>query len=406
MSVRLRTRAAVGAAIAILVSGCSGGGGQLPTLQQQENLPQNLRHAYQNVSSIDPNLSPTCTWSIVPSTSPVNGFQDLYAVDAASNSEAWAVGEGSKYRTLALHWNGSTWKQYVTPNPVTLAGNDVNFKAVSETAPNDVWAIGNYEDSSYIVHTLAEHWDGVQWKIVPTPATPPGDTGFGLWAMKMISHDNGWAAGSEYVAGSAKTLIEHRNGSTWTRVPSPNATLSLNELNSLAVVSPTDIWASGGSSNGTSVVLHYDGTQWTLSHTIVAEVDALAAASSTEVFDVGYYPNSTQTYAEKYDGSSWTPQVTPNAGSDNVSISGAAAVSAKEVFAVGYHQTGTTNDAKPFAMMWNGTSWVASPPRARNASYLNAITAIPGTKDAFAVGFSRDYSNGTDQLLIERVHCL
>jgi hypothetical protein len=128
------------------------------------------------------------------------------------------------------------------------------------------------------------------------------------------------------------------------------------------------------------------------------------------MFDVGYsgFVSNAKTYAEKYNGSSWTHQTTPNVGSDAVWITGGAAVSANEVFAVGYHGGPTpTTPYKPFAMMWNGTSWVPSQPLTVGTvgeDLLNAATAIPGTKDALAVGFVRNF--GGLQPLIERVHCL
>jgi hypothetical protein len=399
--------AAFGTAIAIIVSGCaSGGGGQVPpTLQSQSALP-NVRHADATVSSNDSGFSSTCTWSILPSTNPTYGLQNLHAVEAASNSDAWAVGEDQGSKTLALHWNGATWTRFTTLNPVT--NHEVQLSSVSEVASNDVWAVGSYSDSSWIVHTVAEHWDGAHWTIVPTPPTPSGARSLVLEAVKMIAHDNGWAVGSENTSGSNMTVIEHWDGHSWTRVPSPNAAVSINDLRSIAVISPSDIWATGNAYGLGSIVLHYDGANWALARTVPVNLEALAAASGSEIFNVGYYNKNSinQSYAEEYHGTTWLQQTTPNAGTDTVVVYGAAAVSATEVFAVGfhYHTAGSTN--QPFAMMWNGTSWVLSQPLAVDSTVLNAVAAIPGTKDAFAVGISHNTTTDTYKTLIERVHCL
>jgi hypothetical protein len=341
----------------------------------------------------------------VPSTNPTPGYQGLGGVEAASAGEAWSVGEGQDGKTLALHWNGSAWQEYLPPNPPT--NNEVYLKSVAETAPSDVWAVGSYYDNNHIGQPLAEHWDGAHWTIVPTLTALPGDSYVFLSAIKMISHTNGWAVGSEGTSTSVKSVIEHWNGSKWTRMASPNAATGSNNLTSLAVLSSSNIWASGEGEAYNSVLLHYNGATWSIVHTNPARIKALASVSSSEIFDVGYQPSNSieQSYAEKYNGSSWMHQITPNAGSDQVELEGAAAVSANEVFAVGAHGNGTTT-ISPFAIMWNGTSWIASHPLAIGWSAFYGAAAIPGTKDAFAVGYSKDFGNGAYQTLVERVHCL
>jgi hypothetical protein len=403
-----QSKALVCAAIATLITGCaSGSGGQLPpTTQPLSDFP-NARQADANVASIDAPLPSTCTWSVVPSTNWTTGNQNLFAVDASSSSDAWAVGQGPSTKSLALHWNGATWTQSSTPAPL-VTNKGFKLTAVSEVAPNDVWAMGYYKDSSLVVHTLAEHFDGTHWTIVPMPPTPAGDRGLNLDAVKMITHANGWAVGSEYTASSNRTVIEHWDGISWTRVPSPNASTNINELDSLAVISPTNIWASGTAFQLGSIVLHYDGNTWALVRTVPASLEALAAASTSEIFDVGYYQKGSinQTYAEEYFGTTFLQQATPNAGADTTEVFGAAAVSTNEVFAVGYHHSSITSLNKPFAMMWNGTSWVLGQPRSVASDVLNAVTAIPGTKDAFAVGLSFNNTSGDYKTLTERVHCL
>jgi hypothetical protein len=71
-------------------------------------------------------------------------------VVALSPSDAWAVGDQSKTRTSAArtlleHWNGTSWKVVASPNP--RAGLNTLF-AVDADSPQDVWAVGTYSNGS------------------------------------------------------------------------------------------------------------------------------------------------------------------------------------------------------------------------------------------------------------------
>src|SRR5262245_54262964 len=61
---------------------------------------------------------------------------------------------------------------------------------------------------------------GLVWRFVDTPR----DSAAQLSDVAAISPDDIWAVGShiDVVYGTARTLIEHWNGSTWSEVPAPN----------------------------------------------------------------------------------------------------------------------------------------------------------------------------------------
>jgi hypothetical protein len=42
--------------------------------------------------------------------------------------------------------------------------------AVTATSANNVWAVGDYETSGPIIHTLILHWNGKAWTRVPSPS--------------------------------------------------------------------------------------------------------------------------------------------------------------------------------------------------------------------------------------------
>src|SRR5262249_29708292 len=118
------------------------------------------------------------TWHRVPSPSPAHQSGDanqLSGVAAFSRTDAWAVGwsvsfGGSGYKTLAEHWDGTRWS--VVPTANTAMRNNT-LRGVSVLAPDDVWAVGQQDDGSGNAMTLVEHWDGHRWS-VDLSATVPG----------------------------------------------------------------------------------------------------------------------------------------------------------------------------------------------------------------------------------------
>ena len=66
----------------------------------------------------------------------------LRDVAVAAPDDAWAVGwriAGSHYRTLAQHWDGSTWSVVPTPG---LGSGDAVLTGVAALSSQDVWSVG------------------------------------------------------------------------------------------------------------------------------------------------------------------------------------------------------------------------------------------------------------------------
>ena len=185
-------------------------------------------------------LPPTCngTWTVVPSPNPTQQSALLQDVVAVSANDAWAVGNYSNsdgvFLTLAEHWDGSSWSIVSTPNVGSVYDQ---LYGVSALGSDDVWAVGSTEGPSGRIHTLAEHWDGVSWTVVPTPPTPNQATS--LAGVNVISPANVWAVGKTTTRGSSHrlriryttgTLIEHWDGHAWSIVPNPMSGAVLAEL--------------------------------------------------------------------------------------------------------------------------------------------------------------------------------
>ncbi len=201
------------------------------------------------------------SWSVMSSPSPYpypGAF--LNGITAVSANDVWAVGyynvDPGPSHTLVEHWNGTAWSVVSSPNVGT---HENSLSKVAAVSANDVWAVGYYDEfGSGFRRTLVEHWDGIQWSVVPSPSI--GLANNELLGVAAISTNDVWAVGY-YPDTRTLTLVEHWDGTSWSVVSSPNPGTGNNYLYGVAVVSATDVWAVGSSANGSGVnqtlVEHY-----------------------------------------------------------------------------------------------------------------------------------------------------
>jgi hypothetical protein len=182
-----------------------------------------------------------------------------YDVTAISTNDVWVVGTATGYGDasatsvpMALHYDGSTW----TDVPVPLIGNRHHeLDAVSASAPDNVWAVGDWRSISAPFKALIVRWDGSSWTRVSNPGEGAGSGG--TQAVLALAPDDVWVSG-EFYGGSVRLI--HWNGSSW-ETPSTGIT---GIIVSFAAISPRDIWAADGTH---ASIYHYDGTSWSLANT-------------------------------------------------------------------------------------------------------------------------------------------
>jgi hypothetical protein len=236
-------------------------------------------------------------WSIVPTPQPGGASVDrLLAVDAAGANDVWATGvywDASSYpHTVILHWNGTSWRLFGTGRPRLSSGGPIaipcdNYNGlagitvisatdawavgdattchyngtawteipspqprseyyeialpledISAASPSDIWAVGaRITDNGFTISwdTLAEHWDGSQW--ARTVALPVGQT---LLGVDAVASNDVWAVGRDDYG----PLIVHYDGSSWSRVPTPEANRA-GQLAGVDSAAPDDLWAAG-----------------------------------------------------------------------------------------------------------------------------------------------------------------
>lgn len=282
------------------------------------------------------------------------------------------------------------WKTEGGANP----GINDFLNGVSATSTNDVWAVGGYMNSSNQTRTLIEHWNGTTWSKVANPNVGTYPT---LSAVSADAANDAWAVG----ASDGLTLIDHWNGTTWSNIASPSPGSGGNSLDGVTAISANNVWAVGYQfgSSGTfqTLIEQWNGTQWSVVSSpnpgsYGNDLNGVTAISATDIWAVGYQSNSsttTQTLIEHWDGTQWSIVSSPNLGTTVSILYGATAVSANNAWAVG-----TGNNAQSTLIEhWNGTQWsIVSSPSVQPESggggiQLSGIAAASG-KDLWTVGMS------------------
>ena len=185
----------------------------------------------------------------------------------------------------------------------------------------------------------------------------------------------------------------------WKLQPSPNATLPGGELESVSCSSATACTAVGSDLNtaGIHVTLaeRWNGSTWQRQHTPNPAVDTapgvrpdltgVSCPATGFCVAVGAYNlGFTQvTLAEGWNGQRWTSQRFPApAGASSAALSQVSCTSARFCEAVGSYQTQTASVTLPLVATWNGTSWrlqLAPRPAGDPSVQLNVVSCTSPT---------------------------
>jgi hypothetical protein len=362
-------------------------------------------------------------WTRVAVPLPGSVINTLGGVAVVSSRQAWMVGSYSPLTgpgggTLIERWDGTAWKQQASPNPGGPYGQG-SLSAVAATSPANAWAVGVYTTGGPNGFTLIEHWDGTAWTRVPSPSPGVYPGGSFLDGVAATSPANAWAVGSYdtgiYPNDTEKALIEHWDGTAWTRVPSPTPQGFDTVLTGVAATSATNAWAVGSFDAGRTLIEHWNGTAWTRvpspnpggpgGHNL-NWLYAVAASSPANAWAVGETCSELppapvcRTLILRWDGAAWTRVPSPNPSSSSSQLHGVAATSATNAWAVGFSGSGTV---KALIEHWDGTAWsrVKSPSfTPRRFGFLSAVSAASPT-DIWAVG---EYGT-TYQIRSLTLHC-
>ena len=164
-------------------------------------------------------------WTVDSPPAGTPSVRILQGVWSDGPNNAWAVGAGS----TILRYNGSSWSVLSDINkPIATADG---YNAVWGTG-SDVWVAGE----GTIMHCRSA-----------TPCAVEASGGGALYSIWGSSASNVFAVG-------ASGRILRYNGTSWSQMTSPTG----RNLARVAGSGPSDVWAVGD-----SVLVHFDGTQWT-----------------------------------------------------------------------------------------------------------------------------------------------
>ena len=354
-------------------------------------------------SFVHVSVASAAAWHVVSSPNPGATGDQLYSASVIpGTSKLWAVGRfennPSPWAILTQLYNGSSWTTVASDTSATR--NDTLY-GVSATSATNAWAVGD-EDSA----ALIEHWNGSAW--TRTSSATPGT----LYGTLAVSSTSAWAVG-----GNVAPQIEHWTGAGWQAVPNPASSRAGQLFAVTRIPNTNQLWAVGQSSAGLgyrTLIERWDGTKWAIipspNPTITDyEHDYLtgvAASSRTNAWAIGYYVDSAGaqfSYSEHWNGKVWTVVSMPNPG--NVNGNGAtlpraiARVPGTATFWV-VGEYATASQYVPLAERWNGTWTVVTTPGISGSASLNGVVAT-SRGNAWAVGNLPGPNNTT---LIEHYH--
>jgi hypothetical protein len=326
-----------------------------------------------SVALTAPRVAEGASWASqsVPAPTASNGAFSAVSCPTATACEAagYSLTRSGRQRMLAGAWNGTSWTVQ-SPTAPTGATKSI-LEGISCTAATTCTAVGGYGTTgSSLSMPLAESLSGTTWttQAVPTPSSGAFAT---LAGVSCISASSCTAVG-EYlntVSNQSVPFAAHWDGTSWTDQSMPVAAgatatglYSVTCTSANACIATGGYATTGGAGSPNNVLVEtWNGTSWAV-QTAPTPTGATAAAltnvsctASNACTAVGGYATSgplpNKTLAERWNGTSWTVQTTPNPSSGSAMFTGVSCTGA-DCFAVG---APTTHSA--VAEEWNGTSW-------------------------------------------------
>ncbi len=285
----------------------------------------------------------------------------LDAVSAVSGSDAWAVGgytrTDGRPHALIVHWDGGAWQISPSRDVPGAAAIDVELTGVLALSRTDVWAVGFRAPHGEATRTLAEHWNGRRWRIVPSqdPLDLEHRRNDTLAAICRVPGTHRlWAVGANGLVG--RPLVERWTGATWAAVHVPIATLPKHgvgvHLTGVAA-SKRFIVAVGGfqnQANGHTIPVALVRTKvgWEVAHPAHGTGGAYFQAvthvpGARDFWAVGRATPTlaeNDALAERWDVSSWTRSTTPVASATDSELEGVRATGDGAILAVGLATVG------------------------------------------------------------------
>jgi len=259
-------------------------------------------------------------WSVLPRP-PVGPLSSVSCPVPGFCQAAGSLSAGA--RPIAARWNGLAWQAERIPRPAP-APQDLTLAAVSCATARFCMAVGDdsrgataMPSPAYRDTALAERWNGSRWRIIPAPSPTHASRFTGV---SCPSPTVCVAVGSS--ASGARTLAERWNGARWTVQRTPNiGHIGYSALTAVSCATAANCMAVGTYNGGIfGIAEHWDGSRWTIRRLPVPPGQpgeeplvlpaSVSCASTTACVTVG--SNQAATMAERWNGTTWTIERTPD----------------------------------------------------------------------------------------------
>jgi hypothetical protein len=250
------------------------------------------------VSTIPGNAATTSEWQLKWSTLSTTG--SMYSVVAISRTNAWATGATYHGQTpvnnpYVLHWNGARWSGVSIPG-----GSGYASALVAASSASNVWILGTDVNGS--LNQKFFRYDGTRWHTI---ATPEGN----LSTLAVLSPTDVWASGQISCTGKAcVTDVWQWNGSKW--LAHPIGTTAYN----IAGTAATGIWVAGingvnqATGEGLVAAYRWTGTRWfpvVMPHPEMSGWVGIAIGSASAIWIEGWRGTSSQVLTLQWTGRTW-----------------------------------------------------------------------------------------------------
>jgi hypothetical protein len=297
-----------------------------------------------------------------------------------------------------------TWTRVASPNRGTIGSALLDVAAVPGTTT--AWAVGYYYDTQAAAfRTMTQRYNGSSWSIVASPnASVNGYSQ--LTNVDASSPSNVWAVGYDTQAGP---LVERYDGTRWIRVSSPSIS-----LNAVDVVSSTEVWVAGYSGSSATVAQWKNGT-WTTRYSLasvgrhLSVFEGITVDAAGQVWAVGWDRDydapgrPVSSVVVRFDGTRWVREATPNPGDRNF-LNDVVTTAAGQVFAVGLAQDTSGGGIEPSSLFLRrqGATWASLEVPAEadeSQGQLHSVAAVSASS-VWAVGYYYAESSGLHQPLL------
>ena len=339
------------------------------------------------------------SWSIQPTPNPIGARNGgLNGVSCASPNACTAVGGWSSPGAgggMAARWNGTSWSVRQTPG---IGGVLSDVSCASPTACTAVGGNG------------VMRWNGRQWS-----RQRPRDSGYRLTGVSCPSTNRCMAVEDFPCVGCSGIpaqlpLAVWWDGTRWSRqlTPTGRSTTGLTSVSCASEIACTAV----GSDN---LVVHWNGKRWAIQPTPKPSrvssigLTGVSCASRSSCIAVGRIGSpgvlSGALLIERWDGTRWSIQRAPHpAGATDSALIGVSCATASACTAVGSYNNRAGRDGT-LAERWNGTKWSIQPTPNSPSATVSGLTGVscPSATACIALGSYRDAA-GQQHGLIEHWH--